>query len=222
MIRCCAIADLHGHLPPDIAPCDLLLIAGDIGFESVGRMNKFAPALAAWLDRQPAKEIVATWGNHDYVAEFWPKLIPKFRWHMLVDQTIKLFGLTIHASPWTVPFCDWSFMLDEDRLAQRWRMIPDKCDILVSHGPPYGFGDLAPSQFDRKQLVHCGSRTLTARLQHPSMDPPPSHVVCGHIHESNGRYYMNKWSTTVINASLMDGNYNMVNKPHYFWVPVPT
>ena len=47
-------------------------------------------------------------------------------------------------SPWQPRFNDWAFNLDRGRkeLAARWDAIPDDADIVVTHGPAYGFGDL--------------------------------------------------------------------------------
>ena len=55
---------------------------------------------------------------------------------------------------------------------------PDsQIDVLVTHGPPYGFGDLTKGR-------HAGDKQLMKAVQ--SMVHPPLLWVCGHIHESHG------------------------------------
>ena len=49
-------------------------------------------------------------------------------------------------------------MKDEADLAAVWALIPPDVDVLVTHGPPFGHGDLAVHG------VHVGSDTLAARL----------------------------------------------------------
>ena len=36
-------------------------------------------------------------------------------------------------------FCDWGFNLGRgEECLKKWNLIPDKTDILVTHGPPIG------------------------------------------------------------------------------------
>ena len=53
--------------------------------------------------------------------------------------------LKIYGSPWQPEFCGWAYNLPRGQaLADKWAMIPDDTDILVTHGPPAGIldGDL--------------------------------------------------------------------------------
>src|SRR5687767_9595269 len=148
-MRIIALADQHGFLP-DVPPCDLLLIAGDIcpvrNHTLAAQRNFLDGELRRWLETVPARHVVATWGNHDLIAERAPELIPpKLRWHMLVDDSVTIDGLRVYGSPWQLEFCDWAFNLTEPQLAMKWAMIPRDADVLVLHGPPHGYGDLIPA-----------------------------------------------------------------------------
>jgi Icc-related predicted phosphoesterase len=210
-VKIVAISDIHGQLPESLPPCDLLLIAGDIcpltDHEPRAQANWLATEFRAWLDRQRAAQVVATWGNHDFVGELAPHLVPPLRWQMLVDQAIEVLGLKIYGSPWQPRFFDWAFNLDEPDLEKRWQRIPSGIDILLLHGPPYGYGDLAgPNRF-HPQGEHTGSPSLTRRI----LEVRPQLAVFGHIHEAFGVYELE--NVVLANVSVLNARYELVNRP---------
>lgn len=220
MINICAISDLHGQLP-QIAECDILLIGGDIcpckfgpGYMSVqqkatNQMFWLRDVFGPWLDEQPAKHVVATWGNHDWIGEKAPHLSPKLRWHMLCDESINLLGFKIYGTPWQPRFFDWAFNADEDVLEKKWAAIPDDTDILVLHGPPYGFGDLAPAYTGvRNEMERTGSPSLIKRIR----EIKPQLAIFGHIHPGYGVYEEN--GVVMANVSVLNDKYQLVNKPY--------
>jgi hypothetical protein len=85
--------------------------------------------------------------------------------------------LKIWGSPWTLTFDGMNprckaFTVDtEKELAEKWAMIPDDIDILVTHSPPYGWQDTA---LDGRRV---GSYTLTTHL---SRIVPKLHIF-GHV-----------------------------------------
>lgn len=194
-----ATSDLHGYLP-EIPPCDLLLIGGDIcpdGDEEHQAQWLDGP-FRRWLEHVSVKEIVGVAGNHDWVFQNRPDLVPTLPWHYLLDSGISLFGLTIWGSPWQPVFYDWAFNLTEQELAQKWALIPEGTDILLLHGPPYRHGD-------RNELgENTGSLSLMKRIELIQ----PALVVCGHIHEARGAYFIG--SSRVLNVSQRDLAY----RPH--------
>ncbi len=117
-----AISDLHGYLP-EIPPCDLLLIAGDLcptydhhpDWQSRWLANHFG----AWLERVPAKHIVGIAGNHDFVFEQTPHLVPRdLRWTYLQDSGTEIAGLKLYGTR----LCGYStdLRLNSTRLRLNW------------------------------------------------------------------------------------------------------
>lgn len=201
------VSDLHEHLV-DIPACDLLLIAGDVSFgfrEDFAAMHAFLEAeFAAWLERVPADEVVLVAGNHDKSIEAWG-MPDGLRCSYLADEGVERFGLRIWGTPWQPWFGDWAFNAPRDDgeafLARKFDAIPDDTDIVVAHGPPYGYGDLVPRGGGR----HVGSSALTAAIDRVQ----PRLVVCGHIHPGFGRYRHGE--TEILNVSLVDDDYQPVN-----------
>lgn len=174
-------SDLHGLLPP-VPPCDALLLAGDLlpeNEQEIFIINQLAP----WLNNAPAREIFATWGNHDdlpfkqYDLPFrlWED---NLRWQLLVDRTVSWKGLKIHGTPWCRPVGRWAWQAPEYVLKTIYDMIPDDVDILISHTSPRSICDL-----ESRCGENCGSGALLKRmdqLKNLKM------LVCGHIHEARG------------------------------------
>lgn len=209
-IRIVAISDLHGQLPERLPEADLLLIAGDIcpcNFKDVvmGQREWLRNKFQSWLERQPIRCVVATWGNHDWTGERSPGYVPLLDWFMLVDRGVELLGMKIYGTPWQPRFFDWAFNLDEPQLAEKWAAIPDDTDILVLHGPPHGYGDLASDE--RGRPTHVGSPSLTKRIA----EIKPKLVVYGHIHSGYGIYKLG--DTILANVSIVNEAYRMVNPP---------
>jgi Icc-related predicted phosphoesterase len=188
----------------------LLLIAGDLSFSHKGSVfdeakfihGEFMP----WCEEIAARgtKIVAIAGNHDFLFQKAPDLIPHRTdvWTYLQDEELIWNGLKIYGSPWQPPFHDWAFNLPEEELAKKWAKIPDDVDILLTHGPPKGCGDYM------KRDGHVGSWTLRDRIL--QLDRSILHV-CGHIHVGYGTYSLGK--ALVLNASIVNEGYTYTNPP---------
>jgi len=212
-IKVVAMSDLHGILPPSntIPKCDLVLIGGDIcghhGIfdQSVWLYDTFRP----WLENLPAERVVGVAGNHDFIWEKSPHLVPKLPWIYLQDNMYTYKGWKIYGSPWQLRFYDWAFNLDEPEIERKWNLIPDDVDILVLHGPPKFFGDKVTS-IKSGEDGFAGSLSLTNRIRVIQ----PKLVVFGHIHPGFGIYEEN--GTILANVSLVDNKYLWKNHPVQF------
>ncbi|MDB5171738.1 MAG: Calcineurin-like phosphoesterase [Phycisphaerales bacterium] len=211
-MRVTAISDIHGHLIP-IAPCDLLLIAGDICPVRDHSLQTQAAFLDGpfrkWLAEIPARNVVGVAGNHDFLFENDPdRMPPDLRWIYLQDRAAELDGLNVYGTPWQPRFYDWAFNLDEADLARKWEMIPAGTDILISHCPPQGFGDKTV------RGLGTGSPSLLEAIRRVR----PRLAVFGHIHEGRGRWTIEVDGQTVqlANASLMDERYRLAHPPMEF------
>jgi Icc-related predicted phosphoesterase len=100
---------------------------------------------------------------------------------------------------------DWAFMLERgEPLYQKWQLIPDNTDVLITHGPPKGIGDEANLGF---KCQNVGCVDLLARIHQLSLK---AHIF-GHIHEGYGEYLRGK--TRLINASTCTARYEPRNAP---------
>lgn len=215
-----AIADLHGFLPP-IPRGDVLLIAGDIVplhlQHSVQKSYDWLDTtFRYWLRAQPVSHVVAVWGNHDWIGERAPHLVPalKLPWTLLQDTettiTLPLTNetLRIYGSPWQPPFMQWAFNMDEGQLRRRWAGIPDGLDILLLHGPPHGILDQAPGG------THCGSESLRERVDQVR----PKVTVFGHIHHSRGILEVD--GCRFVNVTHVNEHYRPIYPPVCVWLEV--
>jgi Icc-related predicted phosphoesterase len=104
---------------------------------------------------------------------------------------------------------DWAFMRGDDELAATWATIPDDTDILVTHGPPFGHGDLVING------NRGGSETLLRRLEEL---PQLRLHVYGHIHEGGGSR-SRVGTAEVANVSYVDFDYRPARGATLFELP---
>lgn len=202
------VADLHGHLPK-LEGGDLLIIAGDLTARDEGAQYI---EFYKWLEKQSYKKKIIVPGNHDNYFQkcntFSPAPFSEELATYLCDSGIEFEGLKIWGSPWTTTFpginphcCAFTVDTDE-QLAEKWELIPNDIDILITHGPSFGNFDITT----RGDFV--GSLSLWMKML---LVRPKLHVF-GHIHESYG-YADHTNGIKLVNASLVNEQYKAVNKP---------
>lgn len=206
--RVVAISDIHGMIPPKgfVPECDLLLLGGDLTWhkDEETELKWLLGPFKEWLDDQPAKEIVAIAGNHDFSAVSDEDVWRSLPWHYLKDESIDLFDETIFGTPFSNKFGNWAFMGDEDTLAERVALAPDHTTILITHGPPKGMGDLTAYTGE-----HVGSAAFLHRTK--QLVNLKLHVW-GHIHEATSVWYTKHIG---VNASYVDLKYKPRRAPAF-------
>lgn len=214
------VSDLHGYYPK-LDGGDLLIIAGDLHARDE---HKEHIEFAIWLQKLDYKKKIVIGGNHDnFLSQNVRKgitvIMPSMDCHYLCDSGTKFEGLKIWGSPWTATFPGMNprcmaFTLDtEEQLKEKWDLIPDDVDILVTHSPPFGQLDQVGTQYS----ASVGSMSLLNKVIHTKIR---LHVF-GHIHENGGRIHelvrteglFQGSSVKFVNAALMNEYYEPVNKP---------
>ena len=120
----------------------------------------------------------------------------------LEDEAATLDGVRFWGSPWQPRFYDWAFNLERgSEIRAKWDLIPAATDVLITHGPPLGHGDLTSG----------GKRVGCADLLDRIHQLRPTFHFFGHIHEGYG--VTRDGDTTFVNASVCDLGYRPVRVP---------
>lgn len=199
------IADLHGYYP-ELEGGDLLIVAGDLtARDSSENWNEFED----WICKQNYQEKIIIAGNHDNFLgsmdehrmwKYWEKVGITY----LCDSGTEFEGLKVWGSPWTKkfigmnPHCMAFTCYTEEHLAEKWALIPQDIDILITHCPPHG----CYLDQDSKGTM-LGDVPLRDKVYKMNLK-----LHCfGHIHEGYGKH------TNNVNASHVNERYQPVNKP---------
>ncbi len=215
-MRITCISDLHGH-HPELPGGDLLIMAGDAtSQDKLFDWTRFY----LWFDKQPYTKKVYIAGNHDNFLNDVKSFPLKNGIEYLCDSITQLVTkgnrLKIWGSPWTKtfdgmnPHCK-AFTVDTDQeLAEKWKLIPEDTDILITHSPPYSILDLT------QDTNNVGSISLQNWLESSKVK---LHIF-GHIHECGGKKVVLKRpgigtenNILCINASHVNEHYKPVNAP---------
>jgi len=211
----------HNKISADLPGGDLLLHAGDIS--SMGYEHEIVN-FANWfnnLDQYSHKIFIA--GNHDWgfqnnVNNVNEILSEYDKMKYLQDSMLTYHDgennpVYIWGSPWQPEFYNWAFNLPKngDELKSKWDMIPEHVDILITHGPAWGFLD----DVEGRRGQHLGCELLAEKIKQIK----PKIHVCGHIHSGHGHYF--DGHTHYFNASVLNEQYLYGHTPwNIEWNPV--
>lgn len=170
----------------------------------VGSVRKIA-SFGHWVRALPHERKIVIAGNHDLAFERRPERAREALGDgrdgltYLQDSGLSIDGVAFWGSPWQPAFLNWAFNLPRGTLlAQKWELIPEQTDVLVTHGPPMRIRDLVNNE-------HLGCADLRNRIESVR---PKVHAF-GHIHAASGIEVIG--GTVFVNASICDEDYNASN-----------
>jgi Icc-related predicted phosphoesterase len=161
------------------------------------------------IDNYTHKVFIA--GNHDWGfqnnVEIVKEILDFYENITYLQDNSTLLGedmVSVYGSPWQPEFYNWAFNLPRQgvELKEKWDNIPNNTDILITHGPAYGYVDKVIGRTE-----NLGCELLTERIK----ELKPKIHVCGHIHTGYG--YTFDGDTHYINASVLNESYVYYNKP---------
>lgn len=213
-MRFIALADTHcRHHHLKLPAGDVLLHAGDVTMR--GLRSELLDFLL-WFASQPHRHKIFIGGNHDFCLEQLPAaqiqaLLPPGVTY-LNDSGTAIDGIRIWGSPVSPFHHNWAFNRHRGaHIRRHWQKIPADTQILITHAPPFSILDQLVSE------KNSGDKDLLERVQ----ELQPAFHLFGHIHEAYGT--SRKGNTRFINASLMNENYDLVNRPLVFdYLPAAT
>ena len=178
----------HGfHTKLEIPECDMICHTGD--FSNYRDPNSNFLETIDFLEWYGSLEIrckILGCGNHDTYSEaesgHFKQLCKDNGVIPLIHEGADIEGLKIFATPYTPTYGDWAYMKSRGtELEKAFKQIPDDTAILISHGPPFGIGNLADHIDNRKLIAQVGSKTLLNRVNQIK----PKVVAFSHIHNTN-------------------------------------
>ena len=199
------ISDLHGYFPK-LEGGDLLLIAGDLtAWDEPHEFEGFKK----WLEKQNYTKKILIGGNHDGFLVSLENPQKYFEEAVyLCDSGTKFEGLKIWGTPWTKNFhgqnpkCK-AFGLDLDtQMMEKFTLIPEDIDILITHSPPLGI-------LDNTWRSRVGSPYLRSKVE--AMKNLKLHLF-GHIHEGYGTEE-GPFGAKFVNASFVNEFYKPIHAP---------
>jgi len=207
MLKIVATSDSHGlhrkygQLPKG----DVLIHAGDTC--NSGKLSDLSD-FVLWLDKQEFEHKIVIAGNHDRCLQdksAAAENLLKGKCTYLLDSSVEIEGFKFYGSPWQPEFNNWAFNLPRggEELKNKWDLIPDDTDILITHGPPQGILDVANDGFV------CGCEHLAARI----LEVRPKYHIFGHVHEGYGMRRRDDEYTTYVNVARCTHNYKPINEP---------
>lgn len=216
-----AMSDLHGYLPEDIEPCELVCICGDIvplNIQANSRKTKkwLVEEFKPWCESLPCNKVVFIAGNHDHYfkdLDFMYTQFPKdkkitYLFHESYIYTSKSGKeYSIFGTPYCKLFGNWAFMEMDKTLDKLYQDIPENLDILLTHDAPFGVTDvlLQPGYYTGE---HIGNKPLAAAI----LRTAPKYVFHGHLH-STSREFEEFGYSKIVNCSIKDEEYNPVYNP---------
>lgn len=195
---------------------DLAIFVGDVcpmtDHNPIAQFKWLRDTWLPYLRELPVKNVVWIFGNHDFVGdirtpirnyvdgfkpeELYDLLYGDPRIHYLENESTVIDGIKIYGYPYVGNLIGWAFNREPSVLEDYASRIPP-CDILVTHAPPYGFGDKTTGGY------YVGDTYLSENLKRIN----PKLVLCGHIHEGRGEYRHPNIELGINNVAYLNERY---------------
>ena len=161
-----------------------------------------------WVESLPCKKFIIVAGNHDFflqnihrrlidesdgyrrytwrsASDVMKKLLPgnlRGKYNKLVylcDSSYEYEGHRFYGTPWIGDLSNWAFYQDNDTLMEKYRNIPKKCDVIITHMPPKieGLGEVIQGGCFNTGTDY-GSPELAEVLKTRDF----KYALCGHVH----------------------------------------
>ncbi len=206
MPRIVCLSDTHNcHEQIAVPDGDILIHAGDATIR--GTIDEIV-LFNHWFKNLPHRHKIFVAGNHDWLFETnnaRARTLLDSSIYYLQDSSVEIEEIKFYGSPWQPRFFDWAFNLMRGaELAEKWKLIPEETEVLITHGPPNGILDEVPRKYF---IENTGCEELRRRVE---IIKPKLHIF-GHIHCGYGQ--TEKFGVQFVNASNCDENYVPTNPP---------
>lgn len=213
-------------LPGDISPLDYQS-------DQTQMLAWFYLVFLPWVESVPFKKVILVAGNHDFFLENIHKRAKKspyppyveYSWRSAGDVTKKLFpgmlkgkysklvylcdssftyeGRRIYGTPYIEDLTSWAFYLNKEDIEKKFKNIPNKCDVILTHMPPKieGIGQVLQSRTFNYGTDY-GSEILTEVLKTKDF----KYLLCGHVHSGQHKP-VELDGKKIVNVSLKNEDY---------------
>lgn len=232
------MSDLHGYLPKpeQVPPCDVVCICGDIvplAYQNndVASIAWFCLNFVPWTDKLECKKVVFVAGNHDFMfehimfnsrgkqktpSENMDDLLPgghrgQHKIVYLRDNSVEIEGKKFYGTPWVSGLPGWAFNKTEEELEEKWKQMPKRADVLLTHAPTneWDMGTVL-----QQRQFNTGANYGSVALSNALKEREIKHVFCGHVHSGLHMPVQYKDNCWIANVSVMDEDYKV--QTYYF------
>lgn len=224
-MKLCAISDIHGQFENlKIDPVDILFICGDIIPLKMQRnipqsFKWFKNKFIQWCKSQPVDQIYMVAGNHDFFLtkeRNVKELLLGTNITILYNEGAEYLDnsgkvWTIWGSPLCHIFGNWAFMYSDEYEYDKFSLMPNNLDFLITHDAAYGRNDIIlDTSVPWANGSHVGNPSLAKVLE----DKHPKYHFTGHLHSSNHNLIDYNGTLTAC-VSLLDEHYKLNYQPLY-------
>lgn len=171
-----AFSDTHMKFPKLVPAAKYLVHAGDYqsGNVDLTEAREIALNFFRWFRKLNGQYKIFVPGNHDHWFWWDPVSFKTAATRsgiiVLDNEMVDLDGVKFFGTP---------YFYKHKNLEKQIKPLPEEgCDVLISHGPPFGIFDFAPRDFE-----NCGSIELREYVKEKKIK---KHIF-GHIHPGYGK-----------------------------------